>query len=184
MITSNTKCGYNWLSIPNIELTFSAEWRIIVPQDWGCFTAPLHWRHNECDGVPSHQPHECLLKHLFRCRSKKTSKLRVAGLCEENSPEAGAFPAHRPVTRSFDVFFDMRLNKRLSKQPWGWWFETLSRPLWRHRNVTRIQKQTHYNWNVISEISFEELANNSDTPPTEVIFFDNDLFYSLQAKKS
>ena len=40
----------------------------------------------------------------------------------------------RPVTRSFDVFFDMRLNKRLSKQSCGWWFETQSRPLWRHSN--------------------------------------------------
>ena len=40
----------------------------------------------------------------------------------------------RPVTRSFDVFFDLRLNKRLSKQPWGWWFETLSWSLWRHCN--------------------------------------------------
>ena len=37
-------------------------------------------------------------------------------------------------TGSFDVFFDLRLNKRLSKQSWGWWLETLSRPLWRHRN--------------------------------------------------
>ena len=40
----------------------------------------------------------------------------------------------RPVTRSFDVFFDLRLNKRLSKQSWGWWFKTLSRPLWLHCN--------------------------------------------------
>ena len=40
----------------------------------------------------------------------------------------------RPVTRSFDVFFDLRLNKRLSKQPWGWWFETLSWSLWRQCN--------------------------------------------------
>ena len=39
------------------------------------------------------------------------------------------FPAQRPVTRSFDVFFDLRLNKRLSKQSWGWWFDKLSRPL-------------------------------------------------------
>ena len=45
------------------------------------------------------------------------------------------FPAQRPVTRSFDVFFDLRLNKRLSKQPWGWWFETPSHPWWRHCNV-------------------------------------------------
>ena len=43
-------------------------------------------------------------------------------------------PAQRPVTRSFDVFFDLCLNKRLSKQSWGWWFETPSRPLWRHYN--------------------------------------------------
>ena len=47
----------------------------------------------------------------------------------ENSPVTGEFPAQRPVLRSFDVFFDLRLNKRLSKQSWGWWFETLSRLL-------------------------------------------------------
>ena len=46
----------------------------------------------------------------------------------------GEFPAKRPVTRRFDVLFDLCLNKQLSKQSWGWWFETLSRPLWRHRN--------------------------------------------------
>ena len=44
----------------------------------------------------------------------------------------GDFPAQRPVVRSFDVFFDLRLNKRLHKQSWGWWFETPSRSLWRH----------------------------------------------------
>ena len=43
-------------------------------------------------------------------------------------------PTQRPVTRSFDVFFDLRLNERLSKYSWGWWFETPSRPLWRHIN--------------------------------------------------
>ena len=47
----------------------------------------------------------------------------------------GEFPTQRPVTRSFDVFFDLRLNKRVSKQPWGWWFETLSWSLWRHCNA-------------------------------------------------
>ena len=56
-------------------------------------------------------------------------------LCAGNSPVPGEFPAKRPVTRSFDVFFDLRLNKRLSKQRWGCWFEMLSRPLWRHRNA-------------------------------------------------
>ena len=47
----------------------------------------------------------------------------------------GPIPTQRPVTLSFDVFFDLRLNERLSKQWWGWWFETLSCPLWRHCSV-------------------------------------------------
>ena len=58
----------------------------------------------------------------------------LLAICARNSPVSGDFPAQRPVTRNFDVFFDLRLNKRLSKQSWGWWFDTLSRPLWRHRN--------------------------------------------------
>ena len=40
-------------------------------------------------------------------------------ICEGNTPVTGEFPAQRPVTRNFDVFFDMRMNKRLSKQSWG-----------------------------------------------------------------
>ena len=55
-------------------------------------------------------------------------------ICAGNSPVPGEFPTQRPVTRSFDVYFDLRPNKRLSKQSLGWWFETLSPPLWRHRN--------------------------------------------------
>ena len=53
----------------------------------------LQWRHYERDGVSNHQPHNCLLKHLFRRRSKKTSKLRVTGLGEGNSLGSGEFPA-------------------------------------------------------------------------------------------
>ena len=55
-------------------------------------------------------------------------------LCTGNSPATGGFPSQRPVTRNFDVFFDLRLNNRLSKQSWGYWFETPSRPLWPHCN--------------------------------------------------
>ena len=55
-------------------------------------------------------------------------------LCAGNLPVTSEFPPQRPVTRSFDVFFDLRLNKRLSRQSWGWWFATLSHPLWRHCN--------------------------------------------------
>ena len=59
---------------------------------------------------------------------------RVTGhLCGEFTGP-GEFSAQRPVTRTFDVFFDLRLNKPLSKHCRGCWFETLSRPLWRHCN--------------------------------------------------
>ena len=55
----------------------------------------LHWRHNEHDGVLNNQPHDCFLNRLFRHRSKKTSNLRVTGLCEGNSPVTGELPAQR-----------------------------------------------------------------------------------------
>ena len=53
----------------------------------------LRWRHNGPVSVSNHQPHDCLLNRLFRRRSKKTSKLRVTGLCTGNSPGTGEFPA-------------------------------------------------------------------------------------------
>ena len=59
----------------------------------------------------------------------------LLAICAWNSPVPGEFPAQRPVARSFDVFFDLHPNKRLSKQSRGWWFETPSCPLWRHHNV-------------------------------------------------
>ena len=59
----------------------------------------------------------------------------LLAICAGNSPVPGEFPAQRPVTWSCDVFVDLRLNKRLSKKPWSWRFETLMRPLWRHCNV-------------------------------------------------
>ena len=57
------------------------------------YVMPLRWRHNEHDGVLNHQPYHCLLNRLFRRRSKKTSKLRVIGLCAGNSTMTGEFPA-------------------------------------------------------------------------------------------
>ena len=64
----------------------------------------------------------------------------LLALCAGNSPVPGEFPTQRLVTRSFDVFFDLRLNKRLSKHSWGCGFETLSWSLWRHHNVDACRK--------------------------------------------
>ena len=58
----------------------------------------------------------------------------LLALCVGNLPVTGDFPAQRPVMWSFDVFFDLHLNKQLSKQSKRWWFETPSRLLWRHSN--------------------------------------------------
>ena len=60
----------------------------------------------------------------------------LLAICAGNSPVSGDFPTQRPVTRSFDVLFDLRPNKRLSKLSWGWWFETPSHPLWRHQSCS------------------------------------------------
>ena len=60
----------------------------------------------------------------------------LLALCVGNSPVTGGFPSRRPVTRSFDVFFDLRLNKRLSKQSRRRRYETLSCSLWRHCNAS------------------------------------------------
>ena len=62
----------------------------------------------------------------------------LLALCAGKSPVTGEFPSQRPVTRSFDVFFDFRLNKRLSKQTRRRWFETPSRSLWRHCIFLRL----------------------------------------------
>ena len=59
----------------------------------------------------------------------------LLALCARNSPVNGESPTQRPVTRSFDAFFDLRLNKRLSKQSWGWWSDTPSCSLWHQCNV-------------------------------------------------
>ena len=59
----------------------------------------LQWRYNGRNGVSNHQPHRCLLNLSLRCRSKKTSKVRVTGLCAGNSPVTGEFPAQMASKR-------------------------------------------------------------------------------------
>ena len=63
---------------------------------WFCHQPmTLQWHQNGRNGVSNHQPHDCLLNHLFRHRIKKSSKIRVTGLCERNSPVNVEFSAQR-----------------------------------------------------------------------------------------
>ena len=85
---------------------------------------------------------QCLNTHFaFKCNRRYVAswwRHALLSICVGNSPVTGELPAQRPVTRSFDVFFDMYLNKRLRKQSWGWWFETPFRPLQRHCNDVNL----------------------------------------------
>ena len=78
----------------------------------------------------------------------------LLAFCAGNSPVTGEFPTQRPVTRSFDVTFDLRPNKPLSKQSWGWWFETLSRSLWCHCN----ENNNHSRENGFTHICLHEFC--------------------------
>ena len=83
-----------------------------------------------------------LLNHFFRNNKNiswwhhrvETFSVLLA-LCEGNPPVTGGFPSQRPVTQSFDVFFDLCQNELLSKQSRHWWLEIPSRSLWRHCNA-------------------------------------------------
>ena len=79
----------------------------------------LRWRHNERDIVSNHQPHGCLLNGLLRRRSKKTSKLRVTGLCVGNSPGPVNSPHKGSVTRKMFPFGDVIMMNRHA-----WWKQT------------------------------------------------------------
>ena len=72
----------------------------------------LHWRHNGRDCVSNHQPHDCLLNRLFRLGSKKTSNLRVTGLCVGNSPGPVNSPHKWPVTRKMFPLDDVIVSKQ------------------------------------------------------------------------
>ena len=100
-------------------------------------------------------------KHLMT--SSNGNIFRVTGhLCGEFTG------SQRPVTRSFDVIFYLRPNKRLSKQWQGWWFETQSRSLWRHRNEKRRTSRTC--------MSFLHPHTNSSENPEKDFEWDTSLF--------
>ena len=86
----------------------------------------------------------------------------LLALCAGKSPVTGEFPVQRPVTRSFNVSFDLRLNKWLRKQSWGWWFETPPFSLWRHRNgmtnISRLDLNVNY-WSTFLLMDYNWLIN-------------------------
>ena len=97
--------------------------------------------HRHCHSVRTEWPAfvGCAICFWTMMTPSNENIFRVTGLCEGISPVTGEFPSQRPVTRSFDVFFGLPLNKRLNKHSIRWWFETPSRSLWGHSNDCRIK---------------------------------------------
>ena len=94
-------------------------------------TLSLRWRHNGRDGVSNHQSDDCLFDRLFRRRSKKTSKVRVTGLCAGNSPGTGEFSAHM-ASNAGNVFIS-----------------------WRHHVVNASVHVYHDNFQILTAIEME-----------------------------
>ena len=112
------------------------------------------WRHSVCKvNLRLHQrwhifEYQWFINRTWWRHQMETFSALLA-LCAGNSPASGEFPTQRSVTRGFDVFLHMCLNKRLRKQSWGWWFETLSRPLRRHCNdmtCLSVHDETCISW--------------------------------------
>ena len=87
---------------------------------------PLQWHHNECDGASKHRSLDCLHIRLFKCRSRKTSKLLVTDLCEGNSSVTGGFPHKGPVRRKMFPFDDVIVNRVFYVKWWRRWLNEQS----------------------------------------------------------
>ena len=115
----------------------------------------------------------------IRCYSMMTSSngniYALLAICAGNSPVPGEFTAQRPMTRSFDVFFDLRLNKRLSKQWWCWC------PLWCHCNV-QLFSVICENKGLNTTIDF--CLHSSHTYPVSLVHSFDKLGYHLVNKQS
>ena len=92
--------------LPSGAISKDKSWHHNTPQ-FRVNPFSLHWRHNDHDGVSNHQPHGCLLNRLFRRKSKRTSKLRVTGLCVGNSRGPVNSPHKGPVTQKMFPFDDV-----------------------------------------------------------------------------
>ena len=133
-------CTFCSIRVARQSINQLLPWSVLV-----CMSLPTSCYQRTCTFYHLHKLQVCLCTHsLYVLRpgppfttmtSSNGNIFRVTGPLCGKFTGPGEFPTQRPVTRRFDVFFDLRLNKRLSKQPWGWWFETLSWSLWRHCNA-------------------------------------------------
>ena len=118
-------------------------WLVLSGPSFNCLLACLVW----CALFCMLCMHQALAVSISWWRHPMETFSMLLALCEGNPPVISGFPSQRPVTWSFDVFFDLCLNKRESKQLRHQWFETPSRSWWRaHYEVTLICRD--YAWSI------------------------------------
>ena len=120
IVSSYDVTGSQWYKIERSYLI----WTSFREKAW---TIPitLHWRHNGRDGASNLQPHHCLINRLFRCRSKKTSKRRVTGLCAGNSTGTGELPAQMASNaENVSIWWRLPSGPNFACKPWAMiqWF--------------------------------------------------------------
>ena len=128
-----------WFHSNPLRCLTSMCWMLFVPQESNLL---LGLQNSQCldgDGIGRNMiaglTTECTCKLICTSIASNGNIFRVVGhLCREFTGPRWIPHTQRPVTRTLGVYFDLRPNKRLSKQSWGWWFETPSRPLWSQRN--------------------------------------------------
>ena len=135
---------------------FSFYWKMGTIMEWMKLVYSLQWRHNEHDGISNHWHLDCLHNRLFRCRSKKTWKPRITGLCVANSQVTGEFPAQRTSnTENVAIWWrHHKLGPRACEALSSW-----------SQNVelfvsTRV-KQCTFHWLISNDIAQKEMVLSS-----------------------
>ena len=136
LTTHNLRCGWyiDKVYIITEQLVYNAGPRRRHCEDskWMAYskTYTLQWRHDRRHTVSNNQPHRCLLSRLFRRKSKKTSKVRVNGLCVMNLPVTGEFPAQMASNvENFSVWW-----RHHETNLWDWHFAVLTGSVHRLEN--------------------------------------------------
>ena len=120
-----------WLICPSRKVLKSRHLQSLTPRRYiHKSPCPLQWRQNGHNSVSTHQPHDCLLNRLFRRRSKKTSKLRVTGLCAgtgefsaqmaSNAENVFIWWRHHATPRLYGSLFGPETKKTLHLWPYLW----------------------------------------------------------------
>ena len=135
-VYSNHRCRPIYKSDENISLSCPRQ-MLRQTDEWTDHTTistRVWWHYNMANFQQNNYN-----RHPITCwswwRHQMETFSALLAFCAGISLVTGEFPSQRPVTRSFDVFFDLCLNKQLSKQSWGWWVETPSCSLWCHCDV-------------------------------------------------